>query len=325
MTPPALNTLSRSDMLQGLTRENLHGVWAAVPTPFDAHERVDLDVLQENIRRLHAAGVHGVYTTDSDGEFYAIELADFQAIVSVLAAEGQRLGMPTQAGITWSHTQGMLDRLVFAAEQGVLGAHVGHPFFMPMTPTAYRAFWQDIQQATPPNFGLVHYNTPRVQNLQHGPDYARRQAEVPSLIGTKQTGLDVRDFLSVMADAPQLSHFTGELAMTPFMMFGARGVYSWLVNFNPHYILEWYADIVAGRWDMARHRQERVLAFSRAKQALKGEGNLHGVVNKAMAAASPFLAGTQRTRKPYLPVSDEVVASFRQIVADEFADLVWKQ
>ena len=318
-----LNTLRKSDMLTGLTRENLHGVWAAIPTPFDEQDRVDLDVLQENIRRLHGAGVHGVYTTDSDGEFYAIELDEFKAIVKVLADEGNRLGLPTQAGITWSHTRGMLNRLVFAADQGVLGAHVGHPFFMPMTPTAYKAFWQDIQQAHRPEFGLVHYNTPRVHNLQRGQDYAVRQAEVPSLIGTKQTELDVRDFLSVLADAPQLSHFTGELAMTPFMLFGARGVYSWFANFNPRYILEWYADIVEGRWEAARHRQERMLAFSRAKQVLKGEGNLHGIVNKAMAAASPFLAGTQRTRRPYLPVPDEIVARFRRIVEEQFSDLVW--
>jgi dihydrodipicolinate synthase/N-acetylneuraminate lyase len=59
-------------MLSGLTRENLHGVWAAIATPFDAHDRFDAGVLRENMRRLHAAGVHGIYTTDSDGEFYAI-------------------------------------------------------------------------------------------------------------------------------------------------------------------------------------------------------------------------------------------------------------
>jgi 3-phenylpropionate/trans-cinnamate dioxygenase ferredoxin subunit len=48
-------------------------VWAAIATPFDEQDRFDEDVFRENVRRLHAAGVHGIYTTDADGEFYAID------------------------------------------------------------------------------------------------------------------------------------------------------------------------------------------------------------------------------------------------------------
>ncbi len=98
-------------MRERLTRDNLHGVWAATATPFDADDRFDEAVFRENIRRLHAAGVHGIYTTDSDGEFYAIEFEEFKRIVTVFADETQRLGVPAQVGVTWCNTQGMLDRL----------------------------------------------------------------------------------------------------------------------------------------------------------------------------------------------------------------------
>ena len=87
-------------MLSGLTRKNLHGVWAAISTPFDEHDRFDEGALRENMRRLHAARVHGIYTTDSDGEFYAIELDEYRRIVDVFADEAQRLGVPTQVGVT---------------------------------------------------------------------------------------------------------------------------------------------------------------------------------------------------------------------------------
>jgi 4-hydroxy-tetrahydrodipicolinate synthase len=220
-------------MERRLTRENLAGVWAAIATPFDEHDHFDEDVFRENVRRLHKAGVHGVYTTDSDGEFYAIELAEFRRIVDVFADEAERLGLATQVGVTWPNTQGMLDRLRYAADRGILGAHVGHPFFMPMTPRSYAAFWADVQAAVPGWFGLVHYNTPRVHNTQRGSDYAVLQIAVPNLIGTKHVGSDVGEFMAVVTEAPQLSHFTGEHAFTPFVFLGARGIYSWFANFNP--------------------------------------------------------------------------------------------
>jgi 4-hydroxy-tetrahydrodipicolinate synthase len=310
-------------MRERLTRENLHGVWAAIATPFDEDDRFDEGVFRENLRRLHAAGVHGIYTTDSDGEFYAIELDEFKRIVDVFADETQRLGVPTQVGVTWCNTQGMVDRLRHAAARGILGAHVGHPFFMPMTPASYHAFWQDMRNAVPDWFGLIHYNTPRVHNYQYGPDYAVLAEEVPNLIGTKHVGADVTEFLTLRACAPRLSHFTGEHAMTPYLLFGARGVYSWFVNFNPRYMLAWYDDAAAGRWEQARARQERMHAFIQSLDLLRGPGNLHGIVGKALSSTSPFLVPHSRTRRPYLPVPKDTVDEFRRVIADQFPDMLW--
>ena len=311
-------------MTSKLTRENLHGVWAAIATPFDEDNRFDADIFRENLRRLHASGVHGIYTTDSDGEFYAIELDEFKRIIDVFADESQRLGVPTQAGVTWCNTQGMVDRARYAASKGILGAHVGHPFFMPMTPQSYHAFWQDIRLAVPEWFGLVHYNTPRVHNYQYGPDYAILADEVPNLIGTKHVGAEIPEFLTLRACAPQLSHFTGEHALTPYMFFGARGVYSWFANFNARYMVEWYDDLEAQRWDQARHRQERMHALILACEPLRGSGNLHGIVGKAFSAASPFLVPQNRTRRPYLAIPDETVRQFKRTLTEQFPDLLWQ-
>lgn len=311
-------------MRERLTRENLHGVWAAIATPFDGDDRFDEGTFRENVRRLHAAGVHGIYTTDSDGEFYAIELDEFRRIVDVFAGETQRLGVPSMVGITWCNTQGMIERAAHAADRGILGAHVGHPFFMPMTPESYRAFWQDIRGAVPDSFALVHYNTPRVHNYRYGPDYAVLAQEVPNLIGTKHVGADVGEFLTLMACAPELSHFTGEHAWTPYALFGARGVYSWFANFNAPYMMAWYEDLAQGRWEAARRRQERIHALIAACEILRGSGNVHGIVGKALSAASSFLVPHNRTRRPYLAIPDQTVRRFRRVVEERFPDLVWR-
>lgn len=313
---------ARADKAQRLTRENLHGVWVAIATPFDGQDRFDEAVFRENIRRLHAAGVHGIYTTDSDGEFYAIELDEFRAIVSVFADETQRLGIPTQVGVTWCNTQGMIDRLRHAAEVGILGAHVGHPFFMPMSVDSYRQFWSDVSAAVPDTFAFIHYNTPRVHNYQRGADYARLLREVPNLIGTKHVGTDIIEFQTLVAEAPELAHFTGEAALAPFTMFGAGGVYSWFSNFNARYMVDWWELMMAGQWEQARERQHRMHAFIAASEIFREGGNLHGILGKAITASSPFLVPSNRTRRPYLPVPAEKIEQFKRIVTERFSDML---
>src|SRR4030095_10445272 len=109
----------------------------------------------------------------------------------------------------------------------IVAPRVGHPFFMPSTPASYRAFWEDVSAAVPDGFGLVHYNIPRCHNYQYGPDYAVLQRDFPKLIGTKHVGVDFTEFMTLMADAPQISHLVGEGVMAPYVMFGGRGLNSW--------------------------------------------------------------------------------------------------
>ncbi|MDE0270438.1 MAG: dihydrodipicolinate synthase family protein [Gammaproteobacteria bacterium] len=177
--------MAREEMADGQTRENLHGIWIALTTPFTADNRIDTGVVRENVRRCHAAGLHGAYTTDSDGEFYAIELDDFRTLVEAFGDECQRVGMPSQAGVTWLNTQGTVDRLRIAADSGVMGAHVGHPVFMPMTPASFDRFWEDVSDAVPDDFGLIQYNTPRQPHVLGGAEYRALAEKFPKLVGAK--------------------------------------------------------------------------------------------------------------------------------------------
>ena len=311
-------------MRERLTRDNLRGIWAAMTTPFDEHDRFDAGVLRENVRRLAAAGVHGAYVADSDGEFYALELDEYHEIVDAFSDEARRGGLPAQVGVTWSHTKGVLDRLRYAAEQGILGAHVGHPTYMDMTPDSLRQFWADVSSAVPETFGLIHYQSARLPNPLGPVDYMRLADEIPNLIGSKHTGRVFPDFLTLVQTTPQLAHFTLDDVLTPFTMAGACGDYSWFVNFNPQYVLTWYGHCVAGRWAEAAACQERFHRLLRLKREVIGAQNYHGIANKAVAASSDFLVPSTRTRRPYLPVSEEAVTRFKHRVEEELPDLVWR-
>jgi dihydrodipicolinate synthase/N-acetylneuraminate lyase len=305
-----------------LTRENLRGIWAAIPTPFNETGGLDLGVFRENIRRLHAGGVDGIYTTDADGEFYGIELDEFRRLVTVLGEECRRLGVPTQAGCTWANTAGTIDRLRSCADAGILGAHVGHPFFMPMDRRSLSAFWAAIGDAVPDHFALIHYATPRCPNRLTGADYAIVSGRVPNLVGVKFTGSDFSEFLDLTTKAPGLSYFVSEKVFAPFYPYGARGIYTWFANANAPYLRDWYRELQANQWQQAARRQRRLHEFSAAAQELRDDGYLHGILNKARAAASDFLVPNNRTRAPYLPVPDDQVARFRKEARENFPDLL---
>ena len=313
------------DMIDGLTRDNLHGVWMALTTPFTADDRIDTDALRENVRRCHEIGLHGVYTTDSDGEFYAIELDEFKEVIDAFADACGRLGMPSQAGVTWTNTRGTIDRLKFAAARGVLGAHVGHPTFMPMTDASFMQFWRDVSDAVPDGFGLIEYNTPRQSHVLAGADFKRLADTFPKLVGVKYVQREVDTFIASRLAAPELAFFAGEGVLTAFGLHGARGTYSWMAAYNPRFVLAWWDDIENGRWDEAARKNRRVLEFGAvAKRHLSEGGNLHGIVNKALAAASPFLVETSwETRRPYLPVPQEAWARFKRVADEKFADLAF--
>ncbi len=307
---------------QSLSRENLGGVWAAIATPWDESNRFDEGTLRENVRRLAAAGVDGIYTTDKDGEFFAIELQEFRQVVAAFADEARAVGISTQVGVTWLNTAGVVDRLDVAVRNGIQGAHIGHPPFMELTAESLDAFWVDVAASVPADFGLVHYNSPRLSNRLGPADYARLSTRHAGLIGTKQTTTDFAEFLAIVNGAPDLAHFAGEQALVPFVMAGAKGIYSWLANFNAPYTVQWFNECRTGKWEAAIHRQKRVGQFSGLIEAVFGAQVRRGIVSKSVAAASSFLVGNDRTRRPYLPAGESAIAEFRRRVLIDFPDLL---
>ena len=113
---------------------DLRGLWAAMPTPWNDRGGFDAGVLERNVERYADIPMDGVYTTDSDGEFYAIELDEFKRVAGVFAKAMGRTNMAVAAGVTWCNTQGIIDRMNVCLDNGICRFHVAYPFWMPLSP-----------------------------------------------------------------------------------------------------------------------------------------------------------------------------------------------
>jgi dihydrodipicolinate synthase/N-acetylneuraminate lyase len=95
-----------------------------------------------------------------------------------------------------------------------------------MTRESLLQFWRDVAAAVPGDFGLVHYNTPKMPNYLRRPDYALLRDLVPGLVGTKYVGSDVVEFGALVRQAPSLAHLVGEQAYGFLAPYGAAGICS---------------------------------------------------------------------------------------------------
>jgi dihydrodipicolinate synthase/N-acetylneuraminate lyase len=88
----------------------LRGLWAAMPTPWNARGGLDLSAIVTNVARLAAARVDGVYTADSDGEFYAIEAEEFRRLAETFGTAARKHRVPVAMGVTWTNMAGIIAR-----------------------------------------------------------------------------------------------------------------------------------------------------------------------------------------------------------------------
>ena len=110
--------------------ERLYGIYAAVPTAWDDEGRFDAATFRENVARLIDAGVYGVYTTGTDGEWYALEFDEFCRMVDAFAVEMRDHSVGSQVGCTWINSEGVIRRARYAVDRGIRGVQVALPAWL---------------------------------------------------------------------------------------------------------------------------------------------------------------------------------------------------
>ena len=179
-----------------LTANDVRGVWDGVTMTWDEHYRFDEKTYAENVERAIAAKVHGVYTTGSTGEFYALEYDEFCRMVDIQAELCGRAGMPLQIGCCSDATGKTIKLLEYAAGKKEVGAaQVNIPYWMKLTDREVLQFFKDLHHACP-DMPLVHYNITRAKNYLLGEDYL------------KVLDNNFRDVAAVLAEVDKPVEFT---------------------------------------------------------------------------------------------------------------------
>jgi dihydrodipicolinate synthase/N-acetylneuraminate lyase len=281
-----------------LKRETLHGVWPALILPWTDEDEVDEARFVTEIRAYAGAGVHGLYTGGTTGEFYAQDDATFERVAIIACREGDALGLPVQIGCTALATRTVTGRIRTAVAAGADGIQLAIPFWLELADEEIVAFFRAAAEAAG-DVPLVLYHTLRAKKKLSAELLARVAAEVPTLIGLKDTACSVEELHAMLAAAPGLAIFGAEHNLAAKMQAGGRGTYSSITGLNARRVVALYELCRAGRFDEAAPIEDEIRRYTfELLVPMVREGLWDSAVDRVQRIAGGVDVGL-RCQRPY--------------------------
>jgi 4-hydroxy-tetrahydrodipicolinate synthase len=288
------------------------GIIPAVTTPFAASGEVDTAALQNNVRALLDAGVHGIVGTGTMGEAGSLSTRERRDVIAAIvdAAEGR---VPVIAGVSAGT----------AEQAGAYAAHAanaGAVALMCLPPLGYRADEEELlafYAAVGADTGLplMLYNNPEASGVDMPAALIARIAEAnEQVVAVKECSGDVRR-IPALLHATELEVLVGgdDWALEGFCA-GATGWVTGVADVAPAGCVALYEHCRAGELDAAREVYRRLLPLGRFDMTPKLVQYFKAAMDEVGFAGGP-------TRAPRLPLNDDERDALRDALAILGADL----
>ncbi len=219
---------------------HIHGIIPPVATPMKPDEDLDLPRLRWFLDRQLAAGVHGVFVLGTNSEFYALDEREKQEVVATAVAHvGKRV--PVLAGTGAETTREAVRLTRMAEREGADGVSVITPYFVSPTQQEIFDHYRRIAESTA--LPVVLYNNPSTcGGVKIDVDTVARLAEIPSILGVKDSSGDLQNTLEYLRVVPQrFAVLMGrDTLIFSALQFGARGAVPATANIVPALLVEIY-------------------------------------------------------------------------------------
>lgn len=237
---------------------DVRGIIPAMVTPFDEDEQINADALGTLVEHLIAGGVHGLFPTGSQGEFWALTVGERQRIwdIVVTAADGR---VPVYAGTGAPTTRDVMTLNRMAERIGVNAVSVITPYFISPTDAELVAHYTAIADAS--GLPVILYTNPgRTGGVNLSVDVVATLAEHPNIVGIKDSSGDLSQTMAYIAHTDD--DFTVLLGRDTLiyagLLHGAKGSITATANAAPDLVVAIYNAFVEGRLDDALAAQRRL-------------------------------------------------------------------
>lgn len=306
-----------------LNRETFTGPWAGLPVAWDTHDRFDETTYRGDAARCCKAGIPGVYSGGTTGEFYAMEFDEFQQVARATVEECHAHDTPAMIGCTSTYTLGAMRRAEFAAELGADAIQVALPFWMEIGEQQIVPFFRDVSRASG-SLPLSVYETMRSKRALTIEQHRAIKDAVPNYLMVKSNAGTIGatdDGCRALSEIVNV--FVGEHLWLELGPVGAIGCCSSMVYWNPRLILGLWSQLQQQQWDAMKPIQEKIVALH---QFLHAEFGSRGFTDTAYdrlgGLAGEFLQTSTNSRGPYPAVSEADIETLRAWYRDEFPEML---
>lgn len=238
------------------------GIHTPLITPYREDASIDYDALEAVLEHLVGAGVHGIISGGSTGEYYAQSVSERQEIAAFVK---ERLAgrLPLTIGVGAMRLDDSLSMAHYAREIDADAILVGSPPYSVPTERENALNALAIDRAA--NLPIILYNYPGRMGVSMGEEFLDRVGRSSNFQAIKESSGDINRVHLLARDYPHIQMCCGmDDQALEFFAWGARGWVAGGANFLPkEHIALYRACVLEGDFNKGRKIMSALLPLMR--------------------------------------------------------------
>lgn len=243
--------------------KEIKGIIVPILTPMHEDETVNYEELVNQIERLIAAGVHGIFVFGTNGEGYILDEEEKAEIirVAVKAVNGR---VPVYAGTGCVSTRDTIRMSRKAKELGADVLSIITPSFAAASQEELIQHYETVANAV--DMPILLYNIPARAGNALAPATVQKLSQVANIVGAKDSSGNFDNILQYIektrgGDKPFTVLSGNDSLILWTLLAGGKGAIAGCANVFPHTMVSIYEKFTAGDLEEARRAQDSIRPF----------------------------------------------------------------
>lgn len=243
--------------------KEIKGIIVPILTPMHEDETVNYEELVNQIERLIAAGVHGIFVFGTNGEGYILDEEEKAEIirVAVKAVNGR---VPVYAGTGCVSTRDTIRMSRKAKELGADVLSIITPSFAAASQEELIQHYETVANAV--DMPILLYNIPARTGNALAPATVQKLSQVANIVGAKDSSGNFDNILQYIektrgGDKPFTVLSGNDSLILWTLLAGGKGAIAGCANVFPHTMVSIYEKFTAGDLEVARRAQDSIRPF----------------------------------------------------------------
>ena len=280
------------------------GIIVPLITPMNEDESINEAELRNQVNRMIAQGINGIFALGTNGESYAMTYEEKLKVLAIVVDEANHR-VPIYAGTGCVGTKHTIELSRQAQRIGADALSIVSPYYVGVSQEDIYRHYRTIADAV--DLPIILYNIPaRTGNVIAYKTVARLAASCANIVGLKDSSGNFDQTLRFIENTDRRLHILAgnDSLILWTLVAGGKGAIAGWANVYPKLLLDIYALWKKGEIDAANEKQASIRPLRDAMQL----GNPNSVVKRAMQLLG-FPVGP--AREPATGLTPEIDAALK--------------